>query len=196
MPFTRESLLTLEAYAKARPAMRAQVMAAKKLRRVFLDEHVVLIFENALLIRYQIQEMLRVEKIFEEDGIRHEFDSFAPLVPDGSNLKATMQIEYTDDAERKKMLTLLKGIENRVWMRVAGFEPVFAIADEDIERENAEKTAAVHFLRFEFTAPMIAALKAGATLSVGVDHPHYQAVVDPLAEAVRAALCEDFQSDL
>lgn len=196
MPFTRESLLTLEAYAKARPAMRAQVMAAKKLRRVFLDEHVVLIFENALLIRYQIQEMLRVEKIFEEDGIRHEFDSFAPLVPDGSNLKATMQIEYADDAERKKMLTLLKGIENRVWMRVAGFEPVFAIADEDIERENAEKTAAVHFLRFEFTAPMIAALKAGAALSVGVDHPHYQAVVDPLADAVRAALCEDFQSDL
>lgn len=196
MSFTRESLLTLEAYAKARPAMREQVMAAKKLRRVFLDEHVVLIFENALLIRYQIQEMLRVEKIFEEDGIRHEFDSFAPLVPDGSNLKATMQIEYADDAERKKMLTLLKGIEDRVWMRVAGFEPVFAIADEDIERENAEKTAAVHFLRFEFSAPMIAALRAGVALSVGIDHPHYQAVIDPLADPVRTALCEDFASDL
>ncbi|ARU31945.1 hypothetical protein CAP31_09800 [Sulfuriferula sp. AH1] len=196
MSFTRESLLTLEAYAKARPAMREQVMAAKKLRRVFLNEHVVLIFENALLIHYQIQEMLRVEKIFEEDGIRHEFDSFAPLVPDGSNLKATMQIEYADDAQRKKMLALLKGIEDRVWMRVAGFEPVFAIADEDIERENAEKTAAVHFLRFEFTAPMIAALKAGAALGVGVDHPHCQAVIDPLADAVRAALCEDFESGL
>lgn len=196
MSFTRESLLTLEAYAKTRPAMREQVMAVKKLRRVFLNEHIVLIFENALLIRYQIQEMLRVEKIFEEDGIRHEFDSFAPLVPDGSNLKATMQIEYADDAQRRKMLTLLKGIEDSVWMRVAGFEPVFAIADEDIERENAEKTAAVHFLRFEFTAPMIAALKTGAALSVGIDHPHYQAAVDPLADTVRTALCEDFQSNL
>jgi hypothetical protein len=192
MPFARETLLTLEAYAKVRPAMRAQVMETKKLRRVFLNEHIVLIFENELLIRYQIQEMLRVEKIFEEDGIRHEYDSFVPLVPDGSNLKATMQIEYADDAERKKMLALLKGVEHRVWVRVAGFEPVFAIADEDLERENSEKTSAVHFLRFEFPAPMIAAIRAGAALSVGVDHPAYQADIDPLPESVRMALAEDF----
>lgn len=192
MTIARESLLTLEAYAKARPAMRTQVMEAKKLRRVFLDEHVVLIFENELLIRYQIQEMLRVEKIFEEEGIQHEFESFAPLVPDGSNLKATMQIEYSDEIERKKMLALLKGIEDRVWISVAGFDAVFAIADEDMERENAEKTAAVHFLRFEFSLPMIAALKAGATMSIGVDHPHYQASIDPLSAAVRTELTSDF----
>ncbi|MDR3391663.1 MAG: DUF3501 family protein [Sulfuriferula sp.] len=194
MSFARETLLTLEAYAKMRPAMRAQVMETKRLRRVFLNEHIVLIFENELLIRYQIQEMLRVEKIFEEDGIRHEYDSFVPLVPDGSNLKATMQIEYADDAERKKMLALLKGVEHRVWVRVAGFEPVFAIADEDLERENSEKTAAVHFLRFEFSALMIAAIRAGAALSVGVDHPAYQADIDPLPESVRMALAEDFAS--
>ncbi|WP_124949830.1 DUF3501 family protein [Sulfuriferula thiophila] len=194
MTLTRASLLTLEAYAKARPDMREQVMACKKLRRIFLNEHVVLIFENELLIRYQIQEMLRVEKIFEEEGIQHEFASFAPLVPDGSNLKATMQIEYPDETERKKMLSLLKGIEDRVWVRVAGYDPVFAIADEDISRENAEKTAAVHFLRFEFTVTMIAAAKAGAALSVGVDHPHYQASISPLPAAVQAELLEDFSA--
>ena len=194
MSLPRESLLTLEAYAKARPAMRVQVMEAKKLRRVFLDEHVVLIFENELLVRYQIQEMLRVEKIFEEAGIQHELESYAPLVPDGSNLKATMQIEYVDEAERKTMLGLLKSIENRVWVRVDGFAPVFAIADEDLERENEEKTAAVHFLRFEFTAAMIAAAQAGAVLSIGVDHPHYQASIAPLSTAVRTELLADFGS--
>lgn len=192
MALTRESLLTLEAYARARPALRARVMAEKNLRRVFLGEHVVLIFENELLIRYQVQEMLRVEKIFEEDGIRHELESYVPLVPDGSNLKATMQIEYADENQRKEMLAKLKGVEDRVWVCIAGFAPAFAIADEDMERENEEKTSAVHFLRFEFTPEMIAAARQGAAISAGVDHPHYQARTGPLADAVRATLVEDF----
>lgn len=192
MALTRESLLTLEAYARARPALRARVMAEKNLRRVFLGEHIVLIFENELLIRYQVQEMLRVEKIFEETGIRHELESYAPLVPDGSNLKATMQIEYADENQRKEMLAKLKGVEDRVWVCIAGFAPTFAIADEDMERENEEKTSAVHFLRFEFTPEMIAAAKQGAAISAGVDHPHYQAQTGPLADVVRATLVEDF----
>ena len=193
MALTRDSLLTLEAYAKARPAMRAEVMAQKKLRRVALGANILLIFENELLIRYQIQEMLRVEKIFEEDGIRHEFDTYAPLVPSGSNLKATMQIEYADESERRTMLAKLRGVEDRVWVRIAGFDPVFAVADEDLERENAEKTSAVHFLRFELSTGMIAAAKSGAAISVGVDHPEYEANTGALPEAVRASLASDLR---
>ena len=187
---TRDSLITLEAYAKARTSMRDEVMAQKKLRRVKLGENILLIFENELLIRYQIQEMLRDEKIFEEDGIRHELESYVPLVPTGSNFKVTMQIEYADEAQRSEMLAKLKGVEDRVWVRVAGFDPVFAIADEDLERENAEKTSAVHFLRFELSASAVAAAKAGATISVGVDHPHYQSVVT-VGDATRASLASD-----
>jgi hypothetical protein len=187
---TRDSLITLEAYAKARTSMRDEVMAQKKLRRVKLGENILLIFENELLIRYQIQEMLRVEKIFEEDGIRHELESYVPLVPTGSNFKVTMQIEYADEAQRREMLAKLKGVEDRVWVRVAGFDPVFAIADEDLERENAEKTSAVHFLRFELSASAVAAAKAGAAISVGVDHPHYQSVVT-VGDATRASLASD-----
>ncbi|KAF0164377.1 MAG: hypothetical protein FD157_2331 [Rhodocyclaceae bacterium] len=193
MTITRDSLMTLEAYAKARSAMRAEVMEQKKLRRVKLGEHILLIFENELLIRYQIQEMLRVEKIFEEDGIRHELESYVPLVPTGSNFKVTMQIEYTDEAERKRMLGLLKGVEDRVWVRVDGFDPVFAIADEDLERENAEKTSAVHFLRFELSAGMVAAAKGGAAIAVGVDHPEYTVSTGPLSEPVRASLAADLR---
>jgi hypothetical protein len=188
---SRDSLMTLEAYAKARHSMRDEVMAQKKLRRVRLGENILLIFENELLIRYQIQEMLRVEKIFEEDGIRHELESYAPLVPDGSNFKVTMQIEYADEEQRKTMLAKLKGVEDRVWVRIAGFDPVFAIADEDLERENAEKTSAVHFLRFELSAGMIAAAKAGAAISVGVDHPEYEANTGALPDAVRVSLASD-----
>lgn len=194
MPIDRDSLLTLEAYARERPAMRERVMSEKRLRRVALGEHLLLIFENELLIRYQIQEMLRVERIFEEDGIRHELATYAPLVPDGSNLKATLQIEYADEAERRRMLGLLRGIEDRIWVRVAGFDPVWAIADEDLERENDDKTSAVHFLRFEFAPAMIDAARRGAALAVGVDHPHYRAVADPLPEGVRVALAADFVS--
>ncbi len=190
MTITRDSLMTLEAYARARPTIRAEVMEQKKLRRVFLGEHLLLIFENELMIRYQIQEMLRVEKIFEEDGIRHELESYVPLVPTGSNFKVTLQIEYADEAERREMLAKLKGVEDRVWVRIAGFDPVFAIADEDLERENVEKTSAVHFLRFELTAAMVVAVKAGAAISVGVDHPHYQGVVTTSA-ATRASLATD-----
>ena len=188
---TRDSLLTLESYAKARPAMRAEVMEQKKLRRVFLGEHLLLIFESELMIRYQVQEMLRVEKIFEEDAIQHELESYTPLVPDGCNFKVTLQVEYTDETERHRMLGLLKGIEDRIWIRVDGFDPVFAIADEDLERENADKTSAVHFLRFELTAAMVAAAKAGAALAAGVDHPEYTAVNGPLPEPVRASLAAD-----
>jgi hypothetical protein len=191
MTITRDSLMTLEAYAKARHSMRDEVMAQKKLRRVKLGENILLIFENELLIRYQIQEMLRVEKIFEEDGIRHELDSYAPLVPDGSNFKVTMQIEYADEGRRHEMLAKLKGVEDRVWVRIAGFDPVFAIADEDLERENEEKTSAVHFLRFELSAGMIAAAKGGAAISVGVDHAEYSANTGALTEAVRASLVAD-----
>ncbi len=193
MTITRHSLMTLEAYAKARPAMREQVMAEKKLRRVRLGENILLIFENELLIRYQIQEMLRVEKIFEEDGIRHELETYAPLVPDGHNFKVTMQIEYPDEEQRRVMLAKLKGVEDRIFVHVAGFDPVFAIADEDLERENEEKTSSVHFLRFELTAGMVAAGKSGAALSVGVDHPAYTANTGALPEAVRASLASDLR---
>ena len=193
MTITRDALMTLEAYAKARSAMRDEVMAQKKLRRIALGEHILLIFENELLIRYQIQEMLRVEKIFEEDGIQHELESYVPLVPTGSNFKDTMQIEYADEPERRRMLGLLKGVEDRVWVRVDGFDPVFAIADEDLERENEEKTSAVHFLRFELSPSMVAAAKGGAALSVGVDHPEYTANTGALPEAVRASLAADLR---
>ena len=193
MTITRDSLMTLEAYAKARHSMRDEVMAQKKLRRVKLGENILLIFENELLIRYQIQEMLRVEKIFEEDGIQHELESYVPLVPTGSNFKVTMQIEYADEPERRRMLGLLKGVEDRVWVRVDGFDPVFAIADEDLERENEEKTSAVHFLRFELSPSMVAAAKGGAALSVGVDHPEYTANTGALPEAVRASLATDLR---
>ena len=188
---TRDSLMTLEAYAKARPAMRDEVMAQKKLRRVKLGENILLIFENELLIRYQIQEMLRVEKIFEEDGIAHELESYVPLLPTGSNFKVTMQIEYAEEVERHRMLAKLKGVEDRVWVRVDGFDPVFAIADEDLERENEQKTSAVHFLRFELSAGMVAAAKGGAAISAGVDHPEYMANTGALPEAVRASLASD-----
>ncbi len=193
MTITRDSLMTLEAYAKARSAMREQVMAEKKLRRIQLGENILLIFENELLIRYQIQEMLRVEKIFEEGGIVHELETYAPLVPTGSNFKVTMQIEYPDEAQRRTMLARLKGIEERVFVHVAGFDPVFAIADEDLERENDEKTSSVHFLRFELTTGMVAAAKAGAAISAGVDHPDYTANTGALAEAVRASLASDLR---
>ena len=193
MTLNRETLLTLEAYHKARPTLRADVIAAKNLRRVFLGEHIVLIFENELLIHYQIQEMLRVEKIFDEEGIQHELESYLPLVPDGTNLKATMQIEYADETQRKVMLAKLKGVEDQVWVRIDGFPAVLAIADEDMDRENEEKTAAVHFLRFEFTPQMIAAAKAGAALSVGVNHANYQAETGPLVPAAQASLVADFR---
>ena len=186
----RGSLLSLEAYARERNTFRARVIEHKKARTVALGDHVTLIFEDELTIRYQIQEMLRIERIFEDAGIRDELEAYNPLVPDGSNLKATMMIEYPDVAERQRALSRLKGIEDRVWVQAGERARIYAIADEDLERENEEKTSAVHFLRFEFDAAARAALVAGAALAVGVDHPQYQARVT-LAPAVRAALVAD-----
>jgi hypothetical protein len=186
----RESLLSLEAYARERNAFRARVMAHKKRRTVHLGGHVTLQFEDELTIRYQVQEMLRIERIFEDAGIQGELDAYNPLVPDGSNWKATMLIEYPDPEERKRMLARLKGIEDRTWVQVQDFERVHAIADEDLERENEEKTSSVHFVRFELTRPMRDALRNGAAVSVGVDHPEYRASTE-LAPDARAALAAD-----
>ena len=190
-PITRDSLLTLEAYAKARQEFRARVMAHKKHRKVRLGENVTLIFEDELTIRYQIQEMLRVEKIFEEEGILDELQTYGVLVPDGSNWKATMMIEYADPVERAARLAQLIGIEDKVWVRVQDHAAVYAIADEDLERETEEKTSSVHFLRFELAPDMIRALRQGAVLSMGIDHPAYQARVEPVDAAVRDSLLND-----
>lgn len=188
---TRESLMTLEAYAKARPEFRRKVLEHKKNRKVALGAHVTLLFEDELTVRYQIQEMLRIEKIFEEEGIEHELEAYNPLIPDGRNFKATMLIEYDDVEVRRRELARLKGIEDRLWVQVEGAPRVSAIADEDLERENEEKTSAVHFVRFELSDDMAAALRRGATLSVGVDHENYRAEASPLPDAVRAALVAD-----
>jgi len=186
----RDSLLSLEGYARERNAFRARVIEHKKRRAVALGEHVTLQFEDELTMRYQIQEMLRIERIFEEDGIQQELDAYNPLVPDGSNLKATMMIEYPDVAERQRALARLKGVEGRVWVQVEGCARVYAIADEDLERENEEKTSAVHFLRFELDQEMRKALRYGVGLAIGVDHPQYQASVEAAPE-VRTALAAD-----
>jgi hypothetical protein len=187
---SKESLLSLEAYARQRDEFRAKVMEHKKLRTVHLGEHVTLQFEDELTIRYQVQEMLRIERIFEDQGIQGELDAYNPLVPDGGNWKATLLIEYPDADERKRMLARLKGIETQVWIRVQGLDPVHPIADEDLERENEEKTSSVHFLRFELAAPMRDALRRGASLAIGVEHPGYRASVE-VAPEVRAALIAD-----
>jgi hypothetical protein len=186
-----ETLMPLEVYAKARPEFRAKVIAHKKDRTLQLGENVTLIFEDELTIRYQVQEMLRVERIFEEEGILDELGAYNPLVPDGSNWKATMMIEYPDEGERRSRLAQLIGVEDRVWVQVAGFDRVHAIADEDLERENEQKTSSVHFLRFELAAPMVAVLRGGAALAMGVDHPNYSAEVVRVADAMRASLMAD-----
>jgi len=191
---TRDSLMPLETYARERDAFRARVMAHKKHRAVHLGEHVTLIFEDELTMRYQIQEMLRAERIFEEQGIADELAAYNPLVPDGNNWKATMMVEYTDVDERRDMLAKLIGVEDKVWVQVGDFPRVHAVADEDMERENADKTSAVHFLRFDLTPDMAQALlQRAATLGIGVDHPNYQASVDPVANEVRASLAADIQ---
>ena len=187
----RESLMTLEAYAKKRTEFRAQVIAHKKLRNVAVGDHVSLLFEDELTIRYQVQEMLRIEKIFEEEGIESELAAYNPLVPDGSNLKATMLIEYASVPERQRALAKLKGIEDRMFVEVEGQPRVYAIADEDLERENEEKTSAVHFVRFELNQAMKVALRSGAQLKVGCDHPEYLAQQDELAPETLAALLRD-----
>ena len=192
---TRDSLMTLEAYAKARQDFRAKVMAHKKLRAVHLGEHLTLLFEDELTIRYQIQEILRVEKAFEEQAIQDELAAYNPLVPDGHNWKATLLVEYEDVEERKRALATLKGIEDRVWVQAGSSPRVYAIADEDLERENAEKTSAVHFVRFELTPAMATGLRRGDALAIGVDHPAYTFTLREVPEATRAALLADLSSD-
>ncbi|MBE2233704.1 MAG: DUF3501 family protein [Anaerolinea sp.] len=189
---TRDSLMTLEAYSKWRKEHKADVIAHRKLRSVRLGEHINLQFESETTMRYQIQEMLRVEKIFEEEGIEQEIEAYAPLVPDGSNWKATMMIEYTDVNERKRELARLIGVEDRLFVEVEGHARVYAIADEDLDRETDEKTSAVHFVRFELSPAMCAAVKAGAAVKVGCDHTHYPAHVNINAETL-ASLAGDLQ---
>ena len=174
---TPENLMSLEAYSKFRKTRKTEVIAHRKLRSVQVGEHLNLQFESETTIRYQIQEMLRIEKIFEEDGIRQEIDAYTPLMPDGANWKATMLIEYPDVNERNRELARLIGVEDRVFIEVEGQVRVYAIADEDMDRENDEKTSAVHFVRFELTPPMCAAVKAGANVKLGCDHTNYPAHV-------------------
>lgn len=181
---TPDSLMSLEAYSKWRKEHKAEVMAHRQLRSVHLGEHINLQFESETTIRYQIQEMLRIEKIFEEEGILQEIEAYAPLVPDGSNWKATMLIEYPDINERKRELARLIGVEDRMFVEVEGYPRVYAIADEDLDRENDEKTSAVHFVRFEFTPAMRAAIQAGASVKLGCDHTHYPAHVAINAETL------------
>ena len=188
---SRESLMTLEAYAKARQQFRTQVIAHKKDRLIALGEHITLLFEDELTIRYQIQEMLRAEKIFDEEGILQELAAYAPLVPDGTNWKVTMMIEYADPEERAERLAQLIGIEDKVWIEVEGYEKIFAIADEDLDRENEVKTSSVHFLRFELSHEQIQALHRGSTLRIGVSHPYYEAITEAIKNPVRAALLND-----
>ena len=189
---TPDSLMTLEAYAKWRKVHKQEVIAHRKLRTVHLGEHLSVQFESELSMRYQIQEMLRIEKIFEEEGIEHEVEAYAPLVPDGSNWKATMLLEYPDVNERKRELARLIGIEDRMFVEVEGHARVYAMADEDLDRETEDKTSAVHFLRFELTPAMCAAVKAGAAVKLGCDHTNYPAHVQITPETL-ASLAGDLK---
>lgn len=188
----QEDLLSLEEYDKKRVAYRDEVMAYKQNRRLDVGDHISLYFESETTMRYQIQEMLRIEKVFDQEGIQDELDAYNPLIPDGSNLKATMMIQYEDVDERRVMLGKLLGIENRVWLQVGDHERVFAIANEDLERSTDDKTSSVHFLRYEFSDAMIAAAKAGEALYAGIDHPMQMVERMPVSANVAASIVEDF----
>lgn len=188
---TRDDLYSLEKYAEIRDEFRTRIMAHKKNRRLELGNNIVLLFEDRLIMHYQVQEMLKAEKIFEADGIQEELDAYNPLIPDGTNWKATMMIQYPDVAERQHMLSRLVGIEDRVWIQVEGHTKVYPIADEDLDRTTEDKTSSVHFLRFELDPLMIGALQKGAGLAAGVDHAHYAATVDPVPENIRLSLVQD-----
>lgn len=191
---TREDLMTLEDYARQRREFRARVMDHKKTRQLALGENTTLYFEDRLTIQYQVQEMLRVERIFESEGIQEELDAYNPLIPDGHNLKATFMIEFPDVGQRRTALADMIGIEDSVWLRVEGFDKVFAIADEDMDRETGEKTSSVHFLRFEFSHDMIRAAGQGAHLSAGIDHDAYPQIVDPVPADISHSLLNDLTS--
>lgn len=188
---TRTDLYSLEKYAEVRNSFRAQVMEHKKARQVQVGAHARLYFEDRVTIQYQVQEMLRAERVFEAAGIEDELGAYNPLIPDGSNWKATFMLEYDDIDERQAALQKLKGVEDRVWVRVDGFDPVFAIADEDLERENETKTSSVHFLRFELTREMAQAVKRGAAIGVGIDHPQYRHALEQVPGPVRDSLAAD-----
>lgn len=193
LKLTQSDLLSLERYSRERIEFRTRVMAHKKNRQVNVGPNTMWLFEDRLTVQYQVQEMLRTERIFESEGIAEELAAYNPLIPDGTNWKVTFLIEYTDPEVRRVQLEKLKGVEDRCWVQVAGFERVFAIADEDMERENEVKTSAVHFLRFELNEAMAAGLKGGAALSIGIDHPNYQHQISPAPENVRAALASDMR---
>jgi hypothetical protein len=186
-----EDLYSLEQYSRLRPQFRPQVLAHKKQRTVQVGPNATFCFEDRLTVQYQVQEMLRIERIFEAEGISDELQAYNPLIPDGSNWKATLLLEYPDADVRKVALAGLKGVEDRSWVQVAGHARVFAIADEDLERENEEKTSSVHFLRFELTPAMVQSAKSGAAIGVGIDHENYRHALEPLAAEVRAALVAD-----
>jgi hypothetical protein len=188
---TPADLMSLEHYARERPAFRARLLEHKRHRKLAIGPNVTWSFEDRLTMQYQIQEMLRAERIFEPEGIRDELDVYNPLIPDGSNWNATLLIEFPDVAERQRQLAQLIGLEDRCWVQARGHERVYAIADEDLERESAEQTSSVHFLRFELTPSMVRGLKSGAALAAGVDHDRYRHAVDPIPEPVRAALVAD-----
>lgn len=188
---TKDDLYSLEQYSSVRDEFRENVIEHKRDRRLPLGNNATLYFEDMLTMQYQIQEMLRIERIFEAAGIEEELDAYNPLIPDGSNLKATFMVEFTDAEERRNMLSRLVGIENKVWLQIDDFEKIRPIADEDLERSDENKTSAVHFLRFELDPVQIAALKSGASLSAGIDHENYQVEVSPVAENVRKSLIAD-----
>ncbi|HLL10614.1 MAG TPA: DUF3501 family protein [Rubrivivax sp.] len=190
MAITRDSLLTLEAYAKIRKSSKPQAIAHRRLRSVTLGDHMTLQFEDESTIRRQIQEMLHIEKIFDEQGIQSEIDAYAPLVPDGSNWKATLLIEYPDPHERKRELSRLIGVEDRMFVEVEGYARIYAIADEDLDRENDEKTSSVHFVRFEFSPAQCQAIRAGAQVKIGCDHTNYPAHRSLPAETLAALACD------
>jgi Protein of unknown function (DUF3501) len=185
-------LFSLERYARERPAFRSQVLEHKRARQLAVGPHTTWLFEDRLTVQYQVQEMLRAERIFEPEGIEEELSSYNPLIPDGQNWKATLLIEFPDENERRRELAKMNYIEDRAWVQVSGHDRVYAIADEDLERENDEKTSSVHFLRFELTPPMIATLRGGANLAVGIDHDHYRHSVPAVSAATRQALVADF----
>ncbi len=187
---TRADLYSLEQYAQVRKDFRAKVIEHKKNRRLALGEHAALYFEDKLTIQYQIQEMLRIERIFEPEGIQAELDVYNPLIPDGSNWKASFMLEYPDLEERRRALARLVGIEQKVWMQVEGFDKVHPIANEDLDRSTPDKTASVHFMRFELTPAMVAAVKGGAAILAGIDHSDYRVEVT-VPENVRASLAAD-----
>lgn len=187
----REDLWSLEEYSEKRAGFKKQVLALKKDRQVALGENATLYFENEDTIRYQIQEMLRIEKVFEAEGINDELEAYNPLIPDGSNWKATFMIEYGDPEERAKVLSTLGGVEDKVWVQVEGFEKVYAIANEDMERSTEEKTSAVHFMRFELTTDMAQAVKENKAIAMGIDYEGFNQLVNPIAEASRVSLMND-----